>query len=263
MTRTARVILLGALAALGSAAPAQAQPQSGIVRPTQEPSAPSLELGSQLFAGNCASCHGIGGAGIQAPRPGAGETLGAGPPLRGVGALSADFYLRTGYMPLGSIHSQPERERVLFSQKEIGSLVSYVASLGAGPAIPRPQPSQGSLGDGLTLFTEHCSGCHQVVAQGGFLTGARVPALQDATPTEIAEAVRIGPYLMPHFPVSQINDRQLNSIVAYVLSTRHPDDHGGWGIGNLGPFPEGIITWLIAIIALVGVCVVLGERLRS
>jgi ubiquinol-cytochrome c reductase cytochrome c subunit len=48
-----------------------------------------------------------------------------------------------------------------------------------------------------------------------------------------------------------------------VLSTRNPDDRGGWGIGNIGPVPEGLVTWLIAAVVLVSVCVVLGERMRS
>ena len=95
------------------------------------------------------------------------------------------------------------------------------------------------------------------------MTGARVPPLQSATATQIAEAVRIGPYLMPRFSPRQISDSELNSIVAYVLSTRHPDNRGGWAIGNIGPVPEGIIAWLIGMVALVGVCAAIGERLRS
>lgn len=262
MSRTRSIVVVVALVVLGGVGLARAQPQSGIVRPTQEPSAPSTRLGAELYAGNCASCHGITGSGIAVPRRGAGSILGAGPSLRGVGAQAADFYLRTGYMPLASVHSEPERERVLFSENEIRSLTSYVASLGSGPAIPQPQPSQGTLAEGLTLFTEHCAGCHQVVAQGGLVTGARVPPLQDATATEIAEAVRIGPYLMPHFSTRQISDSQLSSIVRYVLGTRRPVDRGGWGIGNIGPVPEGIVTWLVAMVVVVAVCVALAGRLR-
>jgi ubiquinol-cytochrome c reductase cytochrome c subunit len=263
MKRALRLILALALVALGAVGLAQAQPQSGIVRPTQEPSTSSVQLGAQLYAGNCLSCHGISGAGVNPSLRGAGDITAEGPALKGVGALAADFYLRTGYMPLRSVHDEPERERVLFSEPEIRSLVAYVASLGSGPSIPQPQPRQGSVGEGLNLFTEHCAGCHQVVAQGGFVTGARVPPLQDSNATQIAEAVRVGPYLMPRFSPSAISDSQLNSIVAYVLSTRHPADRGGWGIGNLGPVPEGVVTWLIAAVALVAFCVLLGERLRS
>src|SRR5436305_12674784 len=123
-----RRLLVGfAITLLGVVGLANAQPQSGIVRPTTEPAQPSAQLGAQLYAGNCATCHGIDGSGITTPRRGAGGVVGAGPSLRGVGALAPDLYLRLGYMPLSSIHGEPEPERVLLSEKEIRSLVAYVA----------------------------------------------------------------------------------------------------------------------------------------
>lgn len=263
LTRAAVVALL-ALCPLVAATGARAQPQSGIVRPTTEPSRPSAALGGQLFAGNCASCHGIAGSGIKSPRPGAGGIPGAGPALRGAGALAADFYLREGYMPLSSIHAQPgpEKERVLFSDKEIRSLVAYVASLGSGPAIPDPHPGAGNLSHGQSLFLQHCAGCHQIEGRGGFVTGAEVPPLQNVPATRIAEAVRIGPYEMPRFSTRQISDTQLNSIVKYVLSTNHPDNRGGWSIGNLGPIPEGLVAWWIVGPLLIISCRMVGRRRR-
>ena len=197
-------------------------------------------------------------------RPGAGDTLGAGPPLRQVGARAADFYLRMGYMPLSGIHDQPgpEPARVLLSQKEIRSLIQYVASLGAGPGIPDPHPAAGNLSAGQQMFLSHCAGCHQIEARGGFVTGAEVPPLQGVSPTRIAEAVRIGPYEMPRFSTKQISDVQLNSIVKYVLSTNHPDNRGGWGIGNIGPIPEGIVAWWIAGPLLIISCRLVGRRRR-
>jgi ubiquinol-cytochrome c reductase cytochrome c subunit len=113
----------------------------------------------------------------------------------------------------------------------------------------------------MELFTLHCSGCHQQDARGGFVTGARVPPLQDVSARQIAEAVRVGPYLMPRFPKSQISDAQLNAIIRYVLSQDNPDNRGGWGIGNIGPIPEGLVTWWIAIPLLLITCTVLGKRL--
>jgi len=271
MSRLARAIPLTALLTLACVAVAAAQPPSGIVRPTTEPAQPSVKLGAELYAGNCATCHGIAGSGIEHPRIGAGGVLGQGPPLRGVGAMFADFYLRMGVMPLGNPHEQPERSRVLFSEKEIRSLVSYVASLGPGLPIPHPGvrfvgdklEGPGTIDDGLYQFTLHCAGCHQIVGRGGFVTGARVPPLQGLTATEIAEAVRIGPYLMPRFSPTQISNYELASIIKYVLSTRAPVNHGGWGIGNLGPIPEGMVAWWIGIPLLIGLCVILGKRLGS
>jgi quinol---cytochrome-c reductase cytochrome c subunit len=265
--RLACILALVAAATILAAPPVAAQPPVGIVRPDAGQAArmTPLQLGAQLFAGNCASCHGGDGRGISPTdqRRGVGDVAGAGPSLRGVGALAADFYLRTGYMPLGHPREQPERSRVLLHEREIKALTAYVASLGGGPPVPSVDPARAGLGRGRELFTEHCAGCHQVVAQGGVVTGARVPPLEDATPVQVAEAVRIGPYLMPRFSERQISDAELNDIVRYVQWTKHPVDRGGWGIGNLGPFPEGIVTWLIAAVVLVATCAVIGKRVSS
>ena len=67
----------------------------------------------------------------------------------------------------------------------------------------------------------------------------------EATDRQIAEAVRIGPYLMPRFSRRQRSPtRSSTRLVAYVDYAKHPDDRGGWSIGRLGPWPEGIVTWL-------------------
>jgi ubiquinol-cytochrome c reductase cytochrome c subunit len=258
------IALLVALVAL-PAVVAQAQPPEGIVRPGNEAGLSDEELGSQLYAGNCASCHGISGDGVKHEGlvKGSGDISGAGPSLRGVGALAADFYLRTGYMPLRSPDEQPWRRRVLFSDRELRALIKYVTSLGPGPAVPKPAPQRGRLPEGLRLFTQHCAGCHQVVAEGGYVTNARVPPLKEATPRQIAEAVRIGPYLMPRFSKTAISDRELNSIIAYVQASKKPDDRGGWAIGHIGPVPEGIIAWVVAAFVLAGLCALIGERLKT
>jgi ubiquinol-cytochrome c reductase cytochrome c subunit len=223
-----------------------------------------VEQGHDLYENACATCHGGDGRGITAfgPPHSANGARGMGPSLVGVGAQAADFYLRTGYMPLRDPSSQPRRLKPKFSDQEIRALVAYVASLGGGPAIPKPHPQRGSLSEGMELFTQNCGGCHQVAAQGGVVTGAVAPDLKDATPVQIAEAVRIGPYLMPSFSPKQLGPRQLDSIIRYVQYLKHPDDRGGWAIGHLGPFPEGMITWLLAGAALVGVAMLIGVKLR-
>ena len=43
---------------------------------------------------------------------------------------------------------------------------------------PRRTRERGNLADGLKLFTDHCAGCHQIVGEGGYVTGARVPPLE-------------------------------------------------------------------------------------
>jgi ubiquinol-cytochrome c reductase cytochrome c subunit len=263
MTR-AKTVLAFVLAALALAAVAHAELPSGISRPDNESGLSQQELGSQLYAGNCASCHGIAGRGVPEPTPirGAGDVKGEGPPLAGVGAQAADLYLTTGFMPLQDPHQQPWRRRVEFTEKEIAAITKYVAGLAPGPPIPHPNPAGGNVSEGMRLFVEHCAGCHQAVAEGGYVPNARVPRIKADTPTQIAEAVRVGPYVMPKFSTGQISDRQLNSIIAYIVASKHPDDAGGWGIGHVGPVPEGLIAWFIAGVALVGLCMLIGERLR-
>jgi ubiquinol-cytochrome c reductase cytochrome c subunit len=260
-----RHVLLSAAIGLALASPAvAASPDAGIVHVRVPPGTSLREYGYQLFGGNCVTCHGSEGRGVYAPRQeGSGGTTELGPRLKGVGALAADFYLRTGYMPVRSARIQPRRSRVLFSDREIRALVAYVASLGPGPAIPQPHPERGTVADGLRLFTEHCAGCHQINAEGGYVTGGVAPPLDDATPVEIAEAIRVGPYLMPRFSSKQLGDGEVDSIIRYVQHTKDPDDRGGWAIGHVGPVPEGIVTWLIAMVVLVAVCVGIGRRRAS
>jgi ubiquinol-cytochrome c reductase cytochrome c subunit len=240
-----------------------------LAMPATALAAPKSTQGEELYGRYCVMCHGPDGAGIRSAEVGAGPArdqtvqTGAGPSLRGVGAQAAHFYLTTGYMPLRRLGLQPRRARLLLSPRQIDALITYVASLGGGPPIPKPHPDRGNLSQGQHLFTTHCAGCHQVVARGGYVTGAIPPPLGDATPVQVAEAVRIGPYVMPKFSKRQISDRELDSLIAYVQWTKHPDDRGGWSLGRIGPIPEGLVTWFVAAAALVGVCLVIGRRLHG
>ena len=211
-------------------------------------SSAAAQRGRDLYLQGCVNCHGRDGGGSL-----------DGPPLRGVGARAADFYLTTGYMPLDEPGDQPDRTDSPYSEAEIQALVEYVGSFG-GPPVPQPRPERGSVSEGFRLFTENCAGCHQIVAEGGLVVGAIAPPLDRSTATQIAEAVRIGPYLMPRFTRRQLDDRQVDSISRYVELTKHPDDRGGWGIGHLGPIPEGIVAWLLAGTVLVGTALVIGGR---
>jgi ubiquinol-cytochrome c reductase cytochrome c subunit len=260
MRLRAFIVLLVLVLVLGAPTVAAAAPDGQVTR------------GLHLYGRYCAACHGPNGSGQAqsgATRIGGGPArdqqvqAGLGPSLQGVGALAADFYLRTGYMPLKRTGLQPRRSRLLLGPQEIDALIAYVASLGKGPAVPTPHPERGSLSEGQHLFSESCAGCHQIVAEGGYVTGAVPPPLEDASPVQIAEAVRIGPYVMPVFSKRQISNAQLDSIVRYVQYAKHPDDRGGWSLGHVGPVPEGLVTWFLAASVLVGVCLAIGTRLRD
>jgi ubiquinol-cytochrome c reductase cytochrome c subunit len=164
-------------------------------------------------------------------------------------------------MPLSDPTAEPERADPQYPPRDIAALVAYVGSFG-GPPIPRVNPAAGDVARGKESFTENCAGCHQVMGRGGIVVGAQVPAVSGVPAGQIAEAVRIGPYLMPKFDEKRLPAAEVDDITAYARSTADPDDRGGWGIGNLGPVPEGLVTWLLAAVALLGIVRLLGERAR-
>lgn len=246
--------LVAAFSILVSGPPASAQPNE------------ILEEGRRLYAEDCVSCHGPQGEGIvpAAPGRGAGGVTGAGPSLLDAGPASVHFYLSTGRMPLSNPNEVPRREEPKYDDEQIDALIAYVSSLGSGgEPVPEVDPENGDVRRGLELFTRYCAGCHQVVAEGGMVTGAVAPSLFRATPTQIAESVRIGPYVMPSFDESLIDDRELADLIRYIQYARDPEDSGGWALGHIGPIPEGVVAWLVAGGALVLVALLIGERRRG
>lgn len=207
-----------------------------------------VNQGRELFVEGCASCHGQDAEGTD-----------RAPDLHGVGAQSADFYLRTGRMPLAVPGEQPLSNPPEYDEEEIQALIAYVGSLG-GPDIPTVNTEAGDLSEGERLFTLFCAGCHGKLAKGGAVTGAIAPALDDVEPVQIAEAIRVGPYVMPWFDEKLIDQHELDSIVAYVEKTKDPDNEGGWDLGGIGPIPEGMVAFFIGLLALLLVSRLIGER---
>lgn len=211
---------------------------------------PREREGRRLFEEGCSSCHGFDGAGVP----------GQGPPLTDAGEAAADFYLRTGRMPLDQVGEQPLRGEPSYDDDQIRALDAYVGSLGQGPPIPVVRPERGSLSEGMRLFGESCSGCHGIGGKGGVAIGAYAPPLGEATPTQVGEAIRVGPYVMPRFSAAQLDQADLDSIARYVQLTQNPDDAGGFGIGHIGPVPEGLVAWFAAVAALLLIARLIGER---
>ncbi|HEX2295478.1 MAG TPA: c-type cytochrome, partial [Actinomycetota bacterium] len=177
--------------------------------------------GKRLYVEACASCHGPAGAGTA-----------NGPDLRDAGAAGADFYLRTGRMPLASSNDQAVRKEPAFSPEEIDEIVAYVATLGDGPVIPYVSPEEASLQTGAQLYVANCAPCHGAAANGGAAgRDAIAPGLHRATPLEIAEAIVVGPGQMPVFGFSQ---EERDAVVAYVDHLDEAEDPGGADIGGIG-----------------------------
>ncbi|HET9593887.1 MAG TPA: c-type cytochrome, partial [Solirubrobacterales bacterium] len=185
----------GAERAAGAAAPAAGGGAAASGEPESE--------GLRLFVQGCSSCHGFDAEGVK----------GHGPSLVGVGEEAADFYLRTGRMPLDRPDEEPQRGPSPYSEAEVRALTRYVGSLG-GPPIPAVHPENGDLAEGQKLFTENCAGCHQIVGRGGIMPGAVIPDLGAASALDVAEAVRIGPYVMPGF--DHLTQSEVDDLARYV-----------------------------------------------
>lgn len=87
------------------------------------------------------------------------------------------------------------------------------------------------------------------------------PSLQPSTPVQVAEAIRIGPGVMPTFDPEALDDRQVDSIAGYVGYLHHGGDPGGHGLGRIGPITEGLVAWVIGLGLLVLVIRRLGREL--
>ena len=209
-----------------------------------------VEAGRQLYLVACTSCHGAEGEGTE-----------RGPTLVGAGAASAHYYLSTGRMPLDQTGAQPQRKPPAYSARDIEQLVAYVASLGPGEPQPRIDHRKGDLAEGYELFSNNCASCHSSAGVGGALGHAiYAPGLKPASTLQIAEAVRVGPGAMPAFGPETLDDHQLESLVRYVVYLKNPEDRGGYGLGHLGPLPEGFVAWVVGLMAMLGVARWIGTR---
>ena len=193
--------------------------------------------GEQLYLTSCAACHGPQGAGTA-----------NGPDIRSAGAALADFVLRTGRMPLGDQGAPARRGPPRFDDADIEALVAYVASLGNGPAIPDVVVSGASAGEGRALFVANCAACHGPAGGGGAVGGGFVaPALTNADPTTVGEAVVTGPGPMPRFSFSPA---ELDNLAAYVQFLRNAPHPGGATAPAVGPVTEGFIAGLTLLVLL-------------
>jgi ubiquinol-cytochrome c reductase cytochrome c subunit len=197
--------------------------------------------GAELFETQCSSCHGLDGRGVE----------GRGPTLEPEGEASTDFVLRTGRMPLAAPDLQADRGPVRYSEAEILALVDYVGSIGSGPDIPEVELDGADVANGGELFRLNCAACHVASGAGAPIGGGRVaPNVLRATPTELVEAIIVGPGSMPVF--SELEPDELNDIAAYVQTALVEDDTtSATRFGGAGPVAEGLAAWLLVLLPLV------------
>ena len=235
----------GIYGAASSANEAQAQ--------TETFSANDVEEGEKLFASNCASCHGLGGSGSP-----------AAPSLVGVGAASVDFQVGSGRMPMQMDGPQAQVKPVQFNDEQVRQMAAYVASLGAGPAIPSEEmldASEGDAANGGELFRVNCAMCHNAAAAGGALTrGKFAPSLEGLSEKHIYEAMVTGPQNMPVFNDANISPDDKRDVIAFLKTIEEQGSPGGADLGSLGPVSEGLFIWVAGLGVVIAFTVWLTSR---
>ena len=208
-------------------------------RPAAPAAAPD-DLGAALYAEQCAACHGTDGGGVD----------GRGPSLADEGRAAVDFVLRTGRMPLAAPDLQPNRGPVRYSEEEIVALVDFAGAFGDGPDIPDVDPSAGDLSSGARLYQLNCAACHVASGAGAAIGGGReAPDLMSSTPTEIGQAILVGPGAMPVF--GTFSDADIDSVAAYVGDLQERKTTAATDFGGAGPVAEGLAAWLLALLPLI------------
>jgi len=199
-----------------------------------------LLLGAELYVAQCAACHGEDGTGVED----------RGPPLTEEGPAAVDFVLRTGRMPMPHPWMQPRRGPPRFTEAQIQSLVEYAGAFGDGPAIPDVDVTGADLASGARLYQLNCAACHVASGAGAAIGGGReAPDLTQSSPTEIGEAIRIGPGAMPVF--DSFTDEAIDDVAAYVLHLKQQETTAPRDFGGAGPVAEGLAAWLLGLIPLV------------
>jgi ubiquinol-cytochrome c reductase cytochrome c subunit len=209
--------------------------------PTQSTTA---ELGQRLFDQTCVTCHGPHAQGVK----------GLGPSLIGVGSAAVEFQVETGRMPAArSQQAQVQRKPPQLSDVEAVRLGAYIQELGGGPELPSGDLRKGGdVAAGGELFRVNCSQCHAFGGGGGALSsGKYAPGLKKSTDREIYAAMLSGPQNMPVFGDTQLTPQEKSDVIAYIQYQKQDQDPGGFGLGRLGPVPEGLVIFLVGMVLLV------------
>ena len=69
-----------------------------------------------------------------------------------------------------------------------------------------------------------------------------------------------GPQNMPKFSDRQLSADEKKDIIAYIKNSKETPTQGGWGIGGIGPVAEGLVMWIVGIVALVAAALWIGSR---
>jgi ubiquinol-cytochrome c reductase cytochrome c subunit len=197
--------------------------------------------GQKIYNQGCISCHGRNAQGVKDK----------GPSLIGVGSAAVEFQVSSGRMPMARQEAQARRKPPKYNDEEIKWLAAYIQSIGGGPQVPEGNLRDGDLAQGGRLFRTNCASCHAFSGNGGALSSGKfAPSLEHATDKQLYAAMLTGPQNMPVFGDNQLTPEEKRSIIKHVQNMKTEKDPGGMGIGRTGPVPEGLVVFVVGIVAL-------------
>jgi ubiquinol-cytochrome c reductase cytochrome c subunit len=204
----------------------------------------AAEQGKRIYENSCIDCHGRDGQGVHD----------RGPSLIGVGSAAVEFQVGTGRMPLARQEAQAYRKPAQYTKDQARQIGAYIQEIGGGPQLPPGENLRegGDLARGGELYRINCSSCHAFSMRGGALSSGKfAPTLLPSTDREIYAAMLTGPQNMPVFGDNELTPQEKRDIIAYIQEVKADRDPGGINLGRYGPVPEGLVVFLVGMVALV------------
>ncbi|MGH3665363.1 MAG: c-type cytochrome [Egibacteraceae bacterium] len=212
----------------------------------------------QLYASQCASCHGASGQG--GIIPGTDDPV---PALQGnpeVTVSYLDLVMRVGRMPPPENAPFDNRARtVTLDDTPRQIVVDYLAEEFDIPGEV-PEVGEGDAGNGRDVFAANCAQCHGSTGAGGVAgAGAWTPPVSGKGAVTIAEAIRVGPFAMPQFTAEQISDSEIADIAAFMAEVGAEQGTPIIGLTELNPVYASGFAALFVFVVIIAVLIIAGR----
>jgi cytochrome c oxidase cbb3-type subunit III len=135
-------------------------------------------VGKQVWAGNCAGCHGLDGRGGER-----GPNIATNPEIASLTDEAIAHIVREGSPNM----AMPALGRTLTAE-QIAAVVKHLRTL-QGDQRAAALPGDAKAGEALFYGKAECSSCHMVAGTGGFLGQDLTEFARSRAPEEIREAI--------------------------------------------------------------------------
>jgi len=190
-------------------------PASVIPEDPRRSSLVSAPYGKELFAQNCASCHGEEGRG---PKPGI-------PTLHSPAVLAiADDAYYTDIVTQGRPGTSMPAWKGVLTKTQIASVVGYIRSWsGAAPERAPAGAAVAGAERGRELFTTHCIGCHGPEGHGGIGNSLSAPSfLAMASDDFLRQTISLGRHKTAMPASYDLQGGDVDALIAYIRSWSKP-----------------------------------------